>query len=150
MIIQYLQHVPFEGLGNIETWARKNAREIRAVRLFAGDELPDLRETDLLVVLGGSMNVYDDAEFPFLTDEKRFIEQAIRAEKSVLGICLGSQLIADVLGAKVYRNAHEEIGWFPVRKTAAAADSPFNEILPDEFETFHWHGDSFSMPAGAR
>ena len=151
MTIQYLQHVSFEGLGSIETWAKNNRREVRAVRLFAGEPLPDLQDTDLLVVLGGPMNVYDDTKFPFLAAEKRFIERAMRADKSVLGICLGAQLVADVLGAKVYRGEEEEIGWFPVEtiNNEAASASSFSEIFPESFETLHWHGDTFSIPAGA-
>ncbi len=149
MIIHCLQHVPFEGLGNIENWAKEGAHEIRVTRLFADDSLPDLNQTDFLIILGGPMNVYEDAKFPFLTAEKRLVEQAIRRDKRVLGICLGSQLIADVLGAKVFRNSQEEIGWFPVESAAEADSSPFAEILPQTFVTFHWHGDTFSLPAGA-
>lgn len=151
MKIYYLQHVPFEGLGNIEDWARQNAHEVRAVRLFAGDDLPNVDEADLVIILGGPMSVHDDAKVPFLTAEKRFIESTIRANKSVLGICLGSQLIADVLGAKVFRNQEDEIGWFPVDKVnnAAAFASSFAGIFPEKFKTFHWHGDTFSIPDGA-
>lgn len=122
------------------------------MRLFAGEPLPELNETDFLIVLGGPMNIYEEAKFPFLTAEKRFIEQAIRADKSVLGICPGSQLVADVLGARVFRNDEAEIGWFPVEAVAsgnAVNASPFAAVFPKSFETFHWHGDTFTMPPGA-
>lgn len=148
MIINYLQHVSFEGLGNIEGWARENAHETRAIRLFAGDPLPNANEANALVILGGPMNVDEEAEFPFLREEKRFIERIIKEEKPVLGICLGAQLIAQVLGAKVYKGEQKEIGWFPVERSHQS-ESKFAEILPASFTTFHWHGDTFDLPAGA-
>lgn len=148
MIINYLQHVSFEGLGNIADWARENAHETRAIRLFAGDPLPDANEADALVILGGPMNVDEEAEFSFLREEKRFIERIIEQKKPVLGICLGAQLIAQVLGAKVYKGEQKEIGWFPVERSSQS-ESKFAEILPASFNAFHWHGDTFDLPAGA-
>ena len=150
MLIRYLQHVPFEGLAGIETWAQANGHQTKAIKVYENEPLPPVEDFDFLIALGGPMNVCEEAEFPFLTQEKRFIEQAIRADKTVLGICLGSQLIADVLGAKVIRNEHEEIGWFPVELTAEAAKSKIFSSLPPRFMTFHWHGDKFEIPQGAR
>lgn len=95
------------------------------------------------------MNIYEEEKFPWLAAEKRFIQSAIEGGKVVLGICLGAQLIADVLGGPVGRNAHKEIGWFPVRKTEAAARSRVCDLLPAELEAFHWHGDTFALPPGA-
>ena len=147
-MIAYIQHVPFEGLGNIADWAREEAHVTHAIRLFAGDSLPNTDEIDLLIVLGGPMNVDEEENFPFLREEKRFIERIIEQKKPVLGICLGAQLIAQVLGAKVYKGEQKEIGWFPVNKFDQS-ESPFAKILPATFTTFHWHGDTFDLPRGA-
>jgi GMP synthase (glutamine-hydrolysing) len=99
--------------------------------------------------MGGPMNIYEEKEYPWLAAEKRFIEKAIEKDKIVLGICLGAQLIADVLGARVVRNRYKEIGWFPVSlRPEGLASVPF-QGFPDEFQALHWHGDTFSLPAGA-
>jgi GMP synthase-like glutamine amidotransferase len=99
--------------------------------------------------MGGPMNIYEDNKYPWLTQEKRFIEQAIENEKIILGICLGSQLIADVLGAKVFPNPDKEIGWFPIELTSEAQSSQVFNVLPNSFTAFHWHGDTFDLPKGA-
>ncbi|MFH1494509.1 MAG: type 1 glutamine amidotransferase [Pseudomonadota bacterium] len=149
MNIHYLQQVPFEGPGSIAEWVRRGGHTLGATRLYLGDPLPAVETLDLLVVMGGPMNIYEEASYPWLVDEKRFIEQAITAGRRVLGICLGAQLIADVLGAKVYANADKEIGWFPVETTPAASGAgPFADF-PRQLEVFHWHGDTFDIPAGA-
>jgi GMP synthase (glutamine-hydrolysing) len=96
--------------------------------------------------MGGPMSVHDSARFPWLTEEKRLIEAAMQAEKRVLGVCLGAQLIADVLGARVYKNRFQEIGWFPVHSTEVGR-AQWN--LPREFPVFHWHGDTFDLPKAA-
>jgi len=150
MLIQYLQHVPFEGLGGIEAWAKANCHQTKAIEIYAGETFPLVKDFDCLIALGGPMNVCEESAFPFLKDEKRFIERAINADKIVLGICLGAQLIADVLGAKVVKNEHEEIGWFPVELTSEAADAKVFSALPQVFTTFHWHGEMFEIPRGAR
>lgn len=150
MLIRYLQHVPFEGLGGIEVWAQANGHQTKSIRIYADEPFPPVEEFDWLIALGGPMSVCQEAAFPFLQAEKRFLERALRAEKMVLGICLGAQLIADVLGAKVVRNEHEEIGWFPVELTAEAADAKIFAALPRAFTTFHWHGEMFEIPPGAQ
>ncbi len=147
MKVHYLQHVPFEGLGSIEGWVRNGGHSLSATHLYRGDSLPDIDAVELLVVMGGPMNIYEDIDYPWLADEKRFIERAITAGRRVLGICLGAQLIADVLGAKVYANGDKEIGWFPVEKTESAPE--LFSAFPQRVEVFHWHGDTFDIPAGA-
>lgn len=149
MNIHWFQHVPFEGLASIETWAVARGHRIAATRLHAGDPLPNLDRLDWLVVMGGPMNIYEEDKFSWLAAEKRFIKAAIEAGRVVFGVCLGAQLIADVLGGPVTKNTHKEIGWFPVRKTDAAARSRVFETLPTELEVFHWHGDTFALPPGA-
>jgi len=149
MILHYLQHAPFEGLGRIAAWAQAAGHPIHATRLYAGDPLPALGEVGLLVVMGGPMNVYEDTLYPWLVSEKHFIEKVVAAGKPVLGICLGAQLLAAVLGARVYRNDQREIGWFDIRRTPEAKESKTARFLPETAEVFHWHGDTFDIPLGA-
>lgn len=149
MRLHYFQHVSFEGLGSIEPWAKEMAYEITSTRLFAKDPFPDLDDIDWLVVMGGPMGIYDEDKYPWLSAEKNYIEQAVVHGKFVLGICLGAQLIADILGAKVYPNKYKEIGWFPIRKTPETAETRLADFLPSQIEAFHWHGDTFDIPVGA-
>lgn len=149
MNVHYLQHVAFEGLGSIEAWVRRGGHTLGATHFYRGDPLPAVDAMDLLVVMGGPMNIYEEADYPWLADEKRFIERAIAAGRRVLGICLGAQLVADVLGARVYANAEKEIGWFQVEKTESAAASRLFAAFPAQLDVFHWHGDTFDIPAGA-
>lgn len=143
MKLHWLQHVPFEGLGIIEEWATAVGFEIGCTRLSTGEQLPSAESFDWLVVMGGPMGLHDHDEHPWLVAEKEFIRQSIDAGKTVLGICLGAQLIANVLGAKVYPGLQKEIGWFPIRRSEAAP-----ELLPEELTAFHWHGDTFDLPKG--
>ena len=150
MRIHSLEHEPFEGLANIEVWAKKKGHSITRTLLFNNEELPDISDFDWLFIMGGSMNIYEEEKYPWLGEEKNFIAEAIAANKILLGICLGSQLIADVLGGKVSRNKFKEIGWFPVSLTREARDSSIFSILPGTFTAFHWHGDTFKIPSGAK
>jgi GMP synthase-like glutamine amidotransferase len=99
--------------------------------------------------MGGPMGVYDDDKYHWLEDEKNFIKESIDAGKTVIGICLGSQLIAEVLGAKVYPNKQKEIGWMPIHKTEGGQSAPILSSVDDEFTVFHWHGDTFDLPEGS-
>src|SRR5262245_29070247 len=108
MRLHYLQHVSFEGIGNIGDWARSHGHAVSGTRLYAAEAPPHPDSFDLLVVMGGPMNVDEEEKHPFLAAEKRFIEETLEAGRAVLGICLGSQLLASVLGARVVRNEHEE------------------------------------------
>ena len=144
-----MQHVPFENLGSIEGWARENRHPLSLTRFFLGEILPAVGEIDWLIVMGGSMGVHDEESYPWLAEEKRFIGQAVESGKVVLGICLGAQLIADVLGARVFRNRHKEIGWFPIEMTGESRTTALFSGFPKRFEAFHWHGDTFDLPAGA-
>lgn len=147
MRAHYLQHVPFEGLGSIERWLEETGCETTHTRFYASETLPEITHIDLLIVMGGPMSIYDEVQFPWLVEEKRFIRQAIESGKAVLGICLGAQLIAAAMGARIYRNREKEIGWFPVRSVASGGSGCFP--FPSEVEAFHWHGETFDLPAGA-
>ncbi len=149
MNVHYLQHVAFEGLGSIEDWVRRGGHSLGATRFYLDEPLPPVQNADLLVVMGGPMNIYEEAKYPWLADEKRFIERVIATDGRVLGVCLGAQLVADVLGARVYANADKEIGWYPVEKTQAASASRLLAAFPAQLDVFHWHGDTFDIPAGA-
>ena len=147
MRAHYLQHVPFEGLGSIESWLQKSGYEITSTKLFDGPDFPDLRKIDFLVVMGGPMSVNDEDKFPWLLAEKQFIWDTIAKNKPVLGICLGAQLIANVLGARVYPNKTKEIGWFPIYGIETNNKSIFE--FPASIKVFQWHGETFDLPAGA-
>lgn len=145
-----LQHVAFEGLGSMKQWLQEAGYEISYTRFFESAVLPKLEEIDFLIALGGPMSVNDEVQFPWLSQEKTFIRGAVRAQKPVLGICLGAQLIASSMGARVYPNRHKEIGWFSVKASATADKSPFRVFrFPPEVEVFHWHGETFDLPAGS-
>lgn len=149
MRIRVLQHVPFEGPAAIGRWAAARGHDLAVAHLYAGQPFPPLDEFDLLVAMGGPMGVCDEALYPWLAPEKRFLERALGAGKRAVGICLGSQLLAEVLGGRVYRNAHREIGWHTVRGGRDAARSQFASVLPAAFTAFHWHGDAFDPPPGS-
>jgi len=147
MRAHFLQHVEFEGLGSIESWLKAAECEITNTRFFESAALPDLKKIDLLVVMGGPMSVNDEDDFPWLVSEKQFIREAFNSGKPVLGICLGAQLIASAIGARVYRNSLKEIGWFPIDGIASNDSSIFN--FPPSVKVFHWHGETFDLPSGA-
>jgi GMP synthase-like glutamine amidotransferase len=147
MRAHYLQHVPFESLGSIETWLRSAGYEITNTRFFQRAALPDVKEIDLLVVMGGPMSVNDESELLWLVKEKQFIRHAIETGKPVLGICLGAQLIASAMGSRVYPNAAKEIGWYPIQGVAAIDKCTFR--FPPSVEVFHWHGETFDLPPGS-
>ncbi len=149
MRIHCIQHVPFETPGTILEWAVERNHTISITPAFDGGVFPTPDKYDLLLVMGGPMSVGDEREYPWLVEEKHCIERAVDGDKAVLGICLGAQLIADVLGAKVYRNSHREIGWYPVRRIPEAAGEPVFAVFPETFDAFHWHGDTFSLPSGS-
>jgi GMP synthase-like glutamine amidotransferase len=148
MKVHWFQHAPFEGLGAIEEWLLSRGHTLSCTRFYANEAPPaNPGGFDWLIVMGGPMNVYQYDAHPWLSSEKHLIREAIAAGKRVLGICLGAQLIADVLGGKVYPNDEREIGWFPVRAMSAGGASSF--VFPEETWVFHWHGDTFSLPPGS-
>lgn len=146
MKIHYLQHVPFETPGEILNWAKERDYPMDGTLIFDGETLPDLSEFDLLFVMGGPMGVYDEERYPWLREEKSFLKQAIASDKTIVGICLGAQLLAHVLGASVRKNIVKEIGWFPVSLTPIGWNSDIFGKLPATFEALHWHGDTFEIP----
>lgn len=147
MRVHVLQHVAFEGLGSIEAWLDAEQAQLSFTRFFAHDTLPAISDIDLLIVLGGPMSVHDQIDYPWLVDEKVFIQQAIAARKPILGICLGAQLISYSLGATVEPNRQKEIGWFDIEAVPPASQAQFQ--FPASLKVFHWHGETFSLPTKA-
>ena len=149
MKIHYLQHVPFEDVSYMGNWAKENGIHFSRIRVYEYDPYPHLSDVEALIIMGGPMGAGDDQIYPWLKSEKAYIRKAIQKNKIVVGVCLGAQLIAMVLDAKVYPNPHKEIGWFPVHKTPQAHNTSIGKILPESFMAFHWHGDTFDIPKGA-
>lgn len=150
MRIHWLQHAEHEDLGCIAPALARRGDLVTLTRLWAGDALPAPAAFDALIVMGGPMNIYEHAAHPWLVAEKAFIRETLDAGKPALGICLGSQLIADVLGGPVTRNEHAEVGWFDVTLNAEGRAQSLFADWPDRFCAFHWHGDTFAIPPGAR
>jgi GMP synthase-like glutamine amidotransferase len=153
MDIKVIQHVAFEGPGAIADWAHARGHGLSS--LYAEDIDPRTARDDfsLLVVMGGPMGVRDVERFPWLLQEAQFIEGVLARKTPILGICLGAQLLAKILGARIYSNRESEIGWFDViYDRAQAQGTAFEGIAQgtDRQTVFHWHGETFDLPAGSR
>lgn len=148
--IHALYHVDFEELSHIKQWADNRGHSITVTRFYKNEPLPAQDSFDWLVVMGGPMSIHDESDFQWLADEKSFIQQSINDGKTVIGVCLGAQLIADSLGAKVAPSGIKEVGWLPIQLTEQGLAHPLLADLPkNEFTVFHWHGDGFECPKGA-
>lgn len=146
MRIHFIQHVAFETPGYLLQWAREHQHTVSFTHIYEAPVFPHVNDIDWLIVMGGPMGVYQEDQYTWMKPEKEFIRAVIKAGKKVLGICLGSQLVAEALGAKVYPHTQKEIGWWPVKKTG---NNAITNNLPDEFISFHWHGDTYDLPPGA-
>ena len=149
MRIHCLQHVHFEGPEAIAAWAASRGHQLALTRLYAGEKLPEIQEFDWLLIMGGPMNIYQEQQYPWLVAEKFCIDQALAAGKTLLGICLGAQLLADRLGSRVYAGPRREIGWWPLHLTEAGRQSNLFCELDEPLQAYHWHGDTFDLPVGA-
>lgn len=146
MKVHVLQHVPFEDVGSMVSWLSARDAEVTYSRFYESATLPDPAGLDLIIVMGGPMSVNDEASYPWLKTEKQFIRDAIRCDLPLIGICLGAQLIATSLGARVYPNSEKEIGWFEIESTPNGGDV---YRFPEKTTVFHWHGETFDLPEGA-
>lgn len=144
-----LQHAAEEDLGSIATVFAYRRHRFRYVRAYAGEVVPPRLDAHGLVVMGGPQSVYERDRYPWIADELRLINEALDAEKPVLGICLGSQLLAAALGANVYPGRRKEIGWFPVQLHPDMHRDPLFGDIGRTFTAFHWHGDVFDLPKNA-
>lgn len=149
--IHCFQHVQFENLGCISQWIDRNKHQLTYTRFYENDSIPEIDNYDWLIIMGGPMGIYDEQQYPWLIEEKKAIKKAIEANKTVMGICLGSQLIADALGEKVFRNAEKEIGWFDINFTEQIKKNHLlDENTAEKIMVFHWHGDTYNLPANSK
>jgi GMP synthase (glutamine-hydrolysing) len=149
-LVFVLQHHPCEGPGNMADALRRSGAITQSIRADAGERIPkEIGEASGLIVMGGPQSVYEQEKFPHLRDEVRLIEDALSRNRPVLGVCLGSQLIAAALGAKIYPGRRKEIGWHRVDLADAAEADPLWKDATRSFMGFHWHGDIFDLPRGA-
>nr|WP_279625562.1 type 1 glutamine amidotransferase [Desulfomicrobium norvegicum] len=128
----------------MDKWLNQRNANVSYSRFYESNDLPALSEIDIVIIMGGPMSVHDESEFPWLVEEKRFLREAISAGIPILGICLGAQLLASALGAKIYKNSQKEIGWFDITKVPNPGFQ-----FPDTIKVFHWHGETFTLPPGA-
>ena len=128
------------------SWLESHGADVSYTRFFEDPALPQLNGIDLVIAMGGPMSVNDESALPWLRPEKQFVRDAVERGVPVLGVCLGAQLIASALGARVYRNPQKEIGWFPIEATPSTANT-FH--FPGKCTVFHWHGETFDLPSGA-
>lgn len=147
MKIHCIRHEPFEGLGYIEDWIKKSRHSLEYTLIYKNEAFPETIDFDMLIVMGGTASVYEESKYKWILEEKKFIRNVLGKSKKILGICFGAQIIASVLGSRVYPGTCKEIGWFPVRfKKELLNDFQF---LPEDITSFHWHGDTFDIPPGA-
>ena len=153
--VHYFQHIAGEGFGSCYSFLKQYDAQISATEFFALppdlpldiEALPQVEDVDLLIIMGGAMSVNDEANFPWLKIEKRWLRRYLSMGKPAIGICLGGQLIANALGAAVSRNKKPELGWTGVRKTSHIPDACFK--LPAQFNVMQWHSETFEIPKGA-
>lgn len=146
MKVHVLQHVNYEGIGSMALWLEDHGAKVSYTRFFEDSVLPRAMDYDLVIVMGGPMSANDESTLPWLRLEKEFIRDAVEGDVSVLGVCLGAQLIASALGARVYENPEKEIGWFQIE---AAGNVTNTFRFPDKCTVFHWHGETFDLPSVA-
>ncbi|MEB3767149.1 type 1 glutamine amidotransferase [Acinetobacter sp. MD2] len=153
--VHYFQHIAGEGFGSCYTFLKQHQAKITATEFFALpaetaleiEALPQVEDVDLLIIMGGTMSVNDEANYPWLKIEKRWLRRYLATGKPVIGLCLGGQLIANALGATVSCNQQQELGWTTVYRTNDVPASCFE--LPDHFSVLEWHRESFDLPKGA-
>ena len=150
MKIQYILHADFELPGIIEVWAKKNKFKQAFCRPFAGEKLPTHESYDLLIVMGGPQSPLEIDEAPYLADEIALIRATLKAEKPVLGFCLGAQLIGEALGGRTERSPNKEVGVFPIELTQEGRADPLLAGLPSTFSVVHWHNDMPGLTKDAK
>jgi len=149
MRFHLLQHAVFEGPAAIQDWIIANGDTLTVTKLYSGDQMPAQEGFDFLIIMGGPMGVDDVQQYPWLAAEREFIRKSIEAEKLMLGICLGAQIIARACGAMVTKNDHREIGWFDVTIDTQSLPDALKDAFSANADVFHWHGDTFEIPEGA-
>ncbi len=149
MRLHLLEHDPIDlSDTNITQWAQQKGYPVAHTYLCNNEDLPALEDFDWLMVMGGSPHAWEEDVHAWLSPEKEFIAKALEHNKIILGICFGAQLLAEALGAEVFPNPHKEIGWYEVTLTPEGQQSYLFHNMPQQFITFHWHSDHFSLPPG--
>lgn len=149
MHMHILEHAPFENPGNIIDWANQHHATVSYTRLYNSEPFAEIPPFDLLIIMGGPMQISDENLYPWIKNEKKFIRKTIASGKKVLGICLGAQFLAHALGGRVFRNNVKEIGWFPLKKITQSQHPLLEKFPPSPLPAFHWHSDTFDLPRGA-
>jgi len=139
-------HAPFETPGFIDEWATDRGHHYSGTHTYDGQSLPDSRHIDFLIVMGGPQSLSRIGDFPYLREEINLVAKIIEQGKPVIGFCLGSQLIAEALGARTCRSPEKEVGVFPVQLTCRGTEDPILKHFPSEFEVLHWHHDMPGIP----
>lgn len=147
MNILAIRHFDFDDPGVFSQWAHRRGHQLTVVDPAAQLDNQWLDSTEILIILGGPMSVYQEEAYPWLADEKKFVKSAMDRGIKIIGICLGAQMLAEILGAQVYKHAMKEIGWHKVERTGE--EHPWLAQMPSEFYSFQWHGDTFDLPEGA-
>lgn len=149
MRVHYLQHAECDGPGSIRQILKSRNHILTSTCLYLHETLPAIGDFDWLIILGGDMGVNDETDFPWLEKEKAFIKAAIEADKVILGICLGAQLIAHMLGSRVFKNTHKEIGWFYITPLGGIKNTILSPVITGRIQVFQWHEDTFELPEGS-
>lgn len=152
--VHYFQHIAGEGFGSCYDYLKAHQAKITATEFFALpvdlplelEALPHIDEVDLLIIMGGTMSVNDEANYPWLKLEKRWLRRYLSAGKPAIGLCLGGQLIANALGASVSRNQHQELGWIDVGRVSHVPENYFQ--IPEKINIMQWHSETFEIPRG--
>ena len=152
--VHYFQHIAGEGFGSCYDYLKAHQAKITATEFFALpvdlplelEALPHIDEVDLLIIMGGTMSVNDEANYPWLKLEKRWLRRYLSAGKPAIGLCLGGQLIANALGASVSRNQHQELGWMDVGRVSHIPENYFQ--IPEKINIMQWHSETFEIPRG--
>ncbi len=153
--VHYFQHIAGEGFGSCYSYLKEMNARMTATEFFALpvdlaldiEALPHVEDVDLLIIMGGTMSVNDEANYPWLKIEKRWLRRYLALGKPAIGLCLGGQLIANALGAAVSKSVAQELGWTTVRKINFVPDECFQ--LPEQFNVMQWHSETFEIPKGA-
>ncbi len=148
MKIHCIRHEPFEGLACIENWIKSHNHKLTFTLTHLHQTFSSEIDFDLLIIMGGTASIYNKTNRSWLDPEKRFVQRVMKENKKILGICLGAQILAYALGADVYKGKQKEIGWYNVN--FHRDQNPDFSFLPERIETFHWHGDTFEIPDGAK
>lgn len=142
-------HDQEECSGNLHRFLLKEGFKVKEFHLYKGEMPQNIHAYSALILMGGPMSVKDEGQYPFLKMEKLFVENWLKSDRPLLGICLGAQLIADVMGARVYKGPIAEIGWYEISLTPQGEEDLLFSSLCSKTRVFQWHEDTFDLPEGA-